>query len=217
MISLEVNFSHSSSGKQSTVNSCQGAKNRGFFDSPLISDQQRAIVSWGPEVTCRDFFFPSIFRHVFTLLNSITWHQEACREKNLQGEELVFALGWKSDTINENNNWTLWAWIGMKHNTKSMFVIPIVLINCLWRALSNAHGSIFSFFVVFNLYPLLHPVPSSLFSSRKKKSEKLWTCYRLTSENTFQWDFRTRIQIYFPFQCQDDMGERNEVISQPSA
>lgn len=54
-----------------------------------------------------------------------------------------------------------------------MFVIPIVLINCLWRALSNAHGSIFPFFVVFNLYPLLHPVPSSLFSSRKKKSEKL--------------------------------------------
>lgn len=188
MISLEVNVSHSSSGKQSTVNSCQGAKNRGFFDSPLISDQQHAIVSWGPEVTCRDFFFPSVFRHVFTLLNSITWHQEACREKNLQGEELVFALGWKSDTINENNNWTLWAWIGMKQNTKSMFVIPIVLINCLWRALCNAHGSIFSFFVVFNLYPLLHPVPSSLFSSRKKK--EIWATLDM-----LQTDFRKHLSV----------------------
>lgn len=183
MISSGGNVSHGSSGKQLTVNSHWGAKTRRplWFSTYFWPATHYSF--WGPRVIGWEFFSSSIFRHIFTLLNSITWHHEARREKNLWGKVLVFALGWKSNTINENNNWTLWAWIGMKYNTKSMFVIPIVLIKCLWRALCNVHSSIFFYVLFFKPYLFFQYL--FLFLLIKKKEKKDWVTL-----NQLQTDFR---------------------------
>lgn len=72
----------SSSGKELTVNSPRGAKTGAtlILHLFLTSDTLQFLRTW---CYMLGFFFSSVFRHVFTLLNSITWHQEACREKIL--------------------------------------------------------------------------------------------------------------------------------------
>lgn len=80
---LAGNVSHSSSGKQLTLNSRQGAKTRrplGFstYFWPVIHYHfwEPGVIGWN--------FFPSMFGHIFTSLNSITWHHKAGREKPLR-------------------------------------------------------------------------------------------------------------------------------------
>lgn len=80
MISSGGNVSHSSSGKQLTVNSCRGAKTRRplwfstyFWPATHCSFWEPEVIGWN--------IFSSTFRHIFPLLNSITWHYETHRGK----------------------------------------------------------------------------------------------------------------------------------------
>lgn len=74
----------------------------------------------------------------------------------------------------------------MKYKTKSMFVIPIVLVKCLWRALCNVCSSIVSFclpvcFVLF-LTQILSLALSLPLSSDQEKEKR-----RRETEHVTDW------------------------------
>lgn len=140
---------------------------------------------WAPGVICWDFLFP-----LYSDSSSLSWIPllgtvRLIGKKHLWGKGPVFALGWKSDTINENSNWALWAWTGMKHNSRSMFVILMVPIRRLWRALCHVHSSIFSSFF-FKPISSFYSITYFPLSSRKEKRVK-W--------DVLQTDFRTHLLV----------------------
>lgn len=223
MICSEVNASRSSNGKQLPRYITKGPLWFSTHYWPVTHSSFQ-----GPGAGCWEFFFPFFC----TQTSSLFWipllgNMRLVGKKNLQGKVLVFALGWKSDTINENNNWTLWAWIGMKHNTKSMFVIPIVIVKCLWRALCNVHSSISSFFVCLLVCSVLFltqilpfalslPSPSDQEKGKRKRetahiTDWLWEAsFREPSELGYK-------SISLSNATTTRVKERNEVISRPSA
>lgn len=113
----------------------------------------------------------------------------------------------------------------MKHNTKSMFVIPIVLVNRLWRALCNVRSPIFSFCVfvcfVLLLTQVLSLALSLLLPSDQEKEKRQRETERVTDRLQGASFYETSELEYKSISLSNAtttrVKERNEVISQPSA
>lgn len=136
-----MNVSHSSNGKWLYINSHHGAKTRGNFASLLIF--------WPIIPAPEDLGYYMWDSPLYLDMSSLSWIPllgtlRLVRKKKTVWKIFGFAHRWKFDTINENENWTLWVWIGIKYGTKRMFVISFLLIKCFWRDVFNVHYSILS-------------------------------------------------------------------------